>query len=337
LFGQFASVPKKHCAYGVDKEMGMTALETVALDQERWWSTALKLKNSNWARYRLMVVLGLAGAILEALAVQIHTSYPRPSQAAGYAGALALALALVVRAKGLRRERSEAWVLAAAASQSLKREMYRYRTSSGPYADRFGGNPEAKLLQRRDAIFEKAKSIGKYIVESDSKPLAPLASLDADAYIAERVNPEIDKFRKFSNNLSQVQTTWLRLEYFLASAAVLLAAILALTHNQAYSAWVIVIAFLSLAPGASTKLERYATLTVELQTMPDRLTSIFERWRANDGTLEQLVEQFEAAVLAEGEAWVADADELLEDTAASPVKGLAPELALHSPDSRAGA
>lgn len=315
----------------------MTALETVALDQERWSSTAFKLKNSNWARYRLMVLLGLAGATLEALAVQFHASYPGPSQAAGFAGAVALALALGVRAKGLRRERSEAWVLAAAASQSLKREMYRYRTSSGPYAERLDGHPEATLLQRRDAIFEKVKSIEKYIMESDSKPPASLGLLDADAYIAERVNPEIERFRKFSKNLPQLQTTWLTLENVLASAAVLAAAVLAFTHNQAYSAWVIVITFLSLAPGASTKSERYATLTVELQTMPDRLTSIFERWRANRGPLEQLVEQFEARVLAEGEAWVADVDELPEGTASSAAEEPAPELVPLSPASRAGA
>ena len=315
----------------------MTALETAALDQERWWSTALKLKNSNWARYRLMVVLGLAGAILEALAVQIHTSYVGVAQATGFAGAVALALVLVVRAKGLRRERSQAWVLAAAASQSLKREMYRYRTSSGPYADRPGSNPEATLLQRRDAIFAKVSSIQKYIMESDSKPVAPLGSLDADAYIAERVNAEIGKFRKFSKNLPEIQATWLRLEYVLASAAVLMAAVLAFTHNQAYSAWVIVITLLSIAPGASTKSERYATLIVELRTMPGRLTSILERWRAQHGTLEQLVEQIETALLAEGGAWIADADEFLEDTASLPMKAPAPELALHSPVSSAGA
>jgi hypothetical protein len=321
---------------GAEKEYRMTTLETVALDQRRWSATALKLKNSNWARFRLMVVLSLVGAILEALAVQIHTSYPGTSQVAGYAGTVALALVLVVRAKGLRRERSQAWVLAAAASQSLKREMYRYRTSSGPYADRLGGNPEATLLQRRDAIFEKVTSIQKYIMESDSKPVAQLGSLDTDAYIAERVSAEIGRFRKFSKNLPEIQATWLRLEYFLASAAVLVAAVLAFTHNQVYSAWVIVITFLSLAPGASTKSERYATLAVELRTMPDRLTSILERWRAHHGTLEQLVEQVEGALLAEGEAWVADVDEFLEDTASSPAKGSAPELALHSPASRAG-
>jgi len=314
----------------------MTTLEAVALDQRRWWETALELKNSNWARYRLMVILSLVGAILEALAVQLHASYPGASQAAGYAGAVALALVLVVRAKGLRRERAESWVLAAAASQSLKREMYRYRTASGPYAGRDGGNPETTLLQRRNAIFEKVKSIQKYIMEPDSKPVSPLGPLDADAYIAERVKTEIDKFRVFLKNLSQIQTSWLRFEYILASAAVLLAVVLVLTNNQAYSAWVIVITFLSLALGTSTKSERYATLTVKLRAMPDRLTSILEQWRALHGTLEQLVEQFEEALLGEGEAWVAVVDELA-DTASSPAKGSIPELALPSPAARARA
>src|SRR5579872_3945205 len=77
----------------------MTVLETVALDQRRWSATALRLKDSNWARYRLMAALILAGAILEAVALQIHTSYPAVSQLAGYVGAAALALVLVVRTR----------------------------------------------------------------------------------------------------------------------------------------------------------------------------------------------------------------------------------------------
>ncbi len=254
-----------------------------------------------------------------------------------YAGAVVLALVLVVRAKGLRPERTQAWVLAAAASQSLKREMYRYRTSSGPYADRPGGNPDAALLQRRDAIFEKVRSVQKYIMEPDSKPVTPLASLNVDAYIEERVNAEIGRFRKLSKILPEIQTTWLRSEYLLAGAAVLVAAVLALTHSQAYSAWVIVITFLSIALGASTKSERYATLAVELRTMPDRLTCILEQWRVCHGTLEELVEQVEAAVLAQGEAWVAVVDEFFEDTASLPAGGPAPELATHSPASGVGA
>ena len=314
----------------------MTTLETVALDQRRWSSTALSLKDSNWARFRLMVALSLAGAILEALAVQIHTSYPGASQVAGYAGAVALALVLVVRKKGLRRERAQAWVLATAAGQSLKSEMYRYRTSCGPYSDRFTRDPDATLLQRRDAIFEKVKSIQKYIVEPDSKSLSPLASLDADGYISERLNGELSKFRKFSQGLPEIQATWLKLEYLFAILAVLLAVVLTFTHNQAYGAWVIMITFLSVALGASTKAERYATLTVEFRTMPNRLTGILAKWRANQGSLEDLVERIEAAVLAEAENWVAVLDEdALEDVSLSGASSL--ESALPAPASRVGA
>ena len=316
----------------------MTALETVALVQRRWSSTALHLKDSNWARFQLMAALIVAGAILEAAALQMHTAYPTFSQLAGYAGALALALALVVRTKGLRRERAQAWVLAAAAGQSLMSEMYRYRTSVGPYSDRFGQNPETTLLRRCDAIFEKVKLIEKYLMEPDPKPLPPLGPLDADAYIAERVNGQVKMFRKYAKHLPESQTGWLRREYILASVAALAAVVLTFTHNQTYSAWVIIVAFLSLVLGASTKLERYATLTVELRTIPERLTGILENWRANQGTLEDLVERIEGVILAEAENWVAILDDdCIENTAVPLAGNQSQEPALHSPASRVGA
>lgn len=314
----------------------MTTLETVALDQRRWSSTALSLKDSNWARYQLMAAMVVVGAILEAVALQTHASYPAVSQLAGYAGAVALALVLVVRAKGLQRERAQAWVMAAAAGQSLMSEMYRYRTSSHPYSDHFGKDPEAMLLRRRDAILEKVKSIEKYIVEPDPKPLPPLGPLDADAYIAERVNGEVNLLRKYAKHLPQSQADWLRKEYILAGVAALAALVLTFTHNQVYGAWVIIIAFLSVALGASTKLERYATLAVELRSMPDRLTGILEKWKANQGTLEDLVERIEAAILAGNENWIAVLDEdVPEDVTLSGPSSLEPVL--QAPPSRVDA
>jgi hypothetical protein len=215
-------------------------------------------------------------------------------------------------------------------------EMYRYRTSSHPYSHHFGKDPGATLLRRRDAIFEKVKSIDKYIVEPDPEPLPPLGSLDADAYIAERVNGEINMLQKYSKHLPQSQSEWLRREYILASVAALAALVLAFTHNQAYSAWVIIVAFLSVALGASTKLERYATLNVELRSMPDRLTGILEKWRANQGTLEDLVERIETAILAGAESWIAVLDEdVLEDDSLSRPSSLEPVL--QAPASRVDA
>jgi hypothetical protein len=277
-----------------------------------------------------MAILVLAGAILEAVALQMHTSYPAVSQLAGYAGAAALALVLVIRTKGLQRERAQAWVFAAAAGASLMSEMYRYRTSSGPYSRRLGGNRETTLLRRRDAIFEKVKLIEKYIVEPDPKPLPPLGPLAVDDYIAERVTRKVNAFRKVSKEFPELQTQWLRMEYVLASIAALAAVVLTFTHHQVYSAWVIIVAFLSLVLGASTKLERYATLIAEARTMPDRLTGILERWRANQGTLEDLVERIEPALLAEAENWVAILDvNALEDVSLSRASLLEPHDIVH--------
>ena len=305
----------------------MTALETVALDQRRWSVTALSLKDSNWARYRLMALLILAGAILEAVALQVHATYPVVSQLAGYAGAAALGLALVIRTKGLRRERAQAWVFAAAAGESLLSEMYRYRTSCHPYSHHSGEDPETTLLLRRDAIFEKVKLIEKYIVEPDPKPLPSLGPLDVNGYIAERVTRQVNMFRRISKEFPELQTQWLRIEYVVASVAFLAAVILTFTHNQIYSAWVIIIAFLSILLGANTKLERYATLIAEARTMPDRLTGILERWRANQGTLEDLVERIEPALLAEAENWVAVLDvDALKDVSLPRAASLAPAL-----------
>lgn len=305
----------------------MTGLEIVALDQQRWGLTAGRLKTSNHERFSLMVKLTLAGAILQALALQIHTRYPTASEVAGYAAAVALGLVLVMRGRGLRAERVQAWVLAAAAAQSLKSEMYQYRTSAGPYSRQLGRNPEAKLLERRDEILEKVKPIQKYAVEPDPTTVARLGPLDADAYIAERVNTEISRFREFSDNLPKVQSAWLKQEYFLTIGGALLAAALTFTHSQAYGAWVIVITILSLASGVTAKAERYATLLVGYLAMPDRLTRILSRWQATQGPLEELVDQIEAAILSEGQAWVAGVDESIRDTTSdSPSK-----LVLRSP------
>jgi hypothetical protein len=116
-----------------------------------------------------------------------------------------------------------------------------------------------------------------------------------------------------------------------------LAAALTFTHHQPYAAWVIVIITLSLASGVTAMADRYAGLLVACRTMPDRLTSIIGRWRANQGTLEQLVGQVEAVLLAEAQAWVVNPDQDLKDAALSAVADTSPKMLPHFPGSRIGA
>jgi conflict system pore-forming effector with SLATT domain/uncharacterized protein DUF4231 len=295
------------------KENRMASLEAVALDQERWTLTADRLKRGlEKARLRIFG-LSIGAAILAALAAEMHTAYPVASEAAGYAAAVALALVVVVRAQGLSRQRVQAWVLAVAASRWLKSEMYQYRTSSGPYGDHFGGSPDATLLERRDDILEKVKAIQRYSVEPDPKMVTKLGPLDADAYISERVNGAINWFSRAAVHFVSAQGFWQKGEYILAIGGALLAATLTITHNLAYAAWVAVVTTASVVVGADNLAERYAEFGLTFRAMPARLTNILARWRANHGTLDQLVEQVEATLLEQSQAWVAGADEFWAD------------------------
>jgi hypothetical protein len=315
----------------------MTILETVALDYDRWWATAMAAKFGNHARFTWMVELTLAAAVLEVLALQLHTSYPIAAQIAGYAGVAALALVVVIRMRGLSRERIQAWVLAAAAAHALKSEMYLYRTSCGPFAESLGIDPDETLLQRRNEIVEKLGSIQKYIAEPKEKITRSLDPLDADAYISERINSEIRMFRQFTSNLNRIQCGWLRNENFLLIGGTLLAAILTFTHNQVYLAWAAVIAIMSIASGVTAKSERYATLLVEVKTMPVRLTSILDRWQANHGTLDQLVQQVEDVLLAQAQTWLLGINEIKYIAPSSPASDPTLKSALPFPASRVGA
>jgi hypothetical protein len=308
----------------------MASLEAVALDQKRWTLTADRMKE-NWARARSLILgLSIASAILAALAVQTHTSYPVASEGAGYAAAIALVLVVTVRAQGLRKGRVQEWVLADAASQSLLSEIYLYRTSSGPYSDQFGGNPETTLLERHDRILEKVKSIQQYTVNPDPQTLSSLEPMDADAYVVERVNTQISEFRKATAHVTAVQSFWQGAEYSLAIAGALLAAVLTFAHLQAYGAWVAVVTTMCVAVGPDLLAERFAQITVSFRQMPDRLTTILGRWRVNRGALDELVEQVEAALIKQSQAWFAEAHEFPEDIARSPAQDSRLKSALHS-------
>jgi hypothetical protein len=309
----------------------MTSLETVACDQEQWRLTAGRLKHNLERAREFVLGLSITGAVLEVLSLQFHTSYPVTSQAAGYAGAIALALMVAVRVKGLRKQQAQAWVLAAAASRSLKREMYLYRTSTGPYCDRLGSNPDATLLERRDDILERVSSIQRYAVKPEPKTGAPLGQLDADVYISERINSAMSGFQRGTDHFVSAQNFWRKLESFVAIAGALLAVALTFTHNQSYLGWVAVLTTIAGAVGSDTLAERYAQLIVEYQAMPARLTRIVGRWRANCGTLDQLVEEVEAALLQEHHAWIAGPQEFVKVAASLAGLDSSPKSGLRSP------
>jgi hypothetical protein len=292
------------------------AIGTLASDQKRWSVTASQLKKSI-SRSRLSIIgLAIAGAVLETLAAQVHQSVPDLAVWVGYAGAAALAVIAVVRQWKLGRERVQAWILARAASESFKRELYLYRTSAGAYAA--SSNPAATLFDRREEILGKVRSVQKYVGEPEKSTLNVPGPLDAEEYIKERVEGQIDWFRRRAAQNAKLQGLFGGAEFLLAIAGALLGAALTMTNKQVYGAWVAVITTVTGALGAHALAQRYEQLAVSYRATADRLASVVGRWRAVKGSLSQLVEQCEVALLEENQGWIAGADETMKENNGPP-------------------
>lgn len=299
-----------------------TALETVVVDQKRWSNAAGALKSSIDEARRLVLWLGVLGAILETAAAQIaHVSQIEDIQngaatnsglamALGYLGAAALAVAAVVRQRKLGHERAQAWVLCRAGSESLKREMYCYRTQTGPYAS--AGGREIELLNRRDQILEKLTPYQRYT--TDPQPTANVAgALDAHGYLDERVtgpkgnlNFYADRSNEYAKRLQFLN----RLQMFLAILGALLGVAVTLSRNQGYGAWVAVVTTISGALGAHLLAQRYEQLTISYRATAQRLQGAVARWQAaNSNNLGDLVEACEGILLQENQGWIAGTDQ----------------------------
>src|SRR5271154_4267943 len=95
------------------------ALTTVTRDQKRWSLTASTLKASIGQAQWTILVLAIAGAVLATAGAQIHQTNPELAQAFGYGGAAALAIVAVIRQWRLGHERTQAWIMSRAGSESL--------------------------------------------------------------------------------------------------------------------------------------------------------------------------------------------------------------------------
>jgi hypothetical protein len=287
----------------------MGALQTVATDQKRWSLTASEIKASIGLARWTILILAVSGAVLETWGAQIQGHLPALAQAAGYLGTAALVVVAVIRQWKLGHDRVRAWILARSASEALKRELYLYRTGTGPYAI---AGAEETLLSRREQILAKVQAVQGTRVEPKGEIQAP-APLNASGYLAERINGakgQIPFFLQRAAGYAKTQRILEGLEFFLALLGAALGAALTMTGKQAYGAWVAVITTVSAAVAAHVIAQRYEQLAVSYRATADRLAGIAAGWQAKkDKTLAQLVEPCEDILLEENQGWIAGTDD----------------------------
>ena len=300
-----------------------SALETVIASQKRWSTTANSLKSSIERARRTVLWLAVLGAILETFAAQLagvsqierigtsKAAYVHLAMALGYLGAAALAVVAVVRQWKLGHDRIQAWVLSRAGSESLKREIYRYRTRSGPYA---AGNPDNELLNQHDKILENLQPYLKYITRSQPSTPGPVPGLlDVAGYLKERIEEpkgNIGFFNDRSNLYSERLKLLNETQLVLAILGALLGAAVTMTGTQTYGAWVAVLTTISGVLAAHALAQRYEQLTISYRAAAQRLQSAVGRWKAADGgNPGDLVEVCENILLEENQGWIAGADQ----------------------------
>jgi len=285
------------------------ALGIVVMDQRRWSLTAVHLKRNIDRSRTAILLLMIAGAAFEVLGAQIHQWIPSQGAIVGYCGAVALAIVAVVRQWKLGKDHVQAWILARSASESFKREMYLYRTSTGDYS---GDDSSSVLLDRRDQILGKVKSIQRYVVGHNLSKIDIPASLDAEGYIAERVKTQIEWFQERADRAENLQNILEDAQFIVAIGGALLGTALTITGSQAYGSWVAVITTIIAAAGTYLATQRFVQQMISYRSAADRLESITARFQLSNSDYHRMIERCEAVLGEENESWIAGADEIIK-------------------------
>jgi hypothetical protein len=136
------------------------------------------------------------------------------------------------------------------------------------------------------------------IAATFANPIAPMPphQFARDRYITERIDGQLKYFRDH------------------AIVAALLGAASTIIGRQAYGAWVAVITTIIGAVASHALVQRYEQLASSYRATADRLQGIVARYRASNGTLDELVQQAEAALFEQNQGWIAGGDEMIKDS-----------------------
>jgi hypothetical protein len=196
--------------------------------------------------------------------------------------------------------------MARSASEALKRELYAYRTSTGPYRDE---NRDQALADRRDAILEKVSRFQAFAAEPPDVATTVLEPLTPDAYVQERILAQVAWFRSRASSYSARQSQFAFAQFALALASAIAGTILASMPDKTLLAWVAVLTTVLGALSSHLLAQRYEQLTISYRATADRLEGVRDRWCDGRSSFEQLVSQCESTLAQENQAWITGIDD----------------------------
>jgi hypothetical protein len=269
--------------------------------QRVWSQVAVRLKARIDRARSVGLMLGVVGAVLGVLAVQVGGGAGAGRGLAVGAG-VAVGLVPLVR-RGASQETVRAWTRARSVSEGLKSEVYAYLAGGSAYAD--GERDRALSVRTGEIVASVDDLVGTTAgVEPDGR-LLPAVS-DVESYLVERVDGQVEDYYRPKAALYACRLGWLRrVEVTLGAASVVLAVLAGTGGVVAAGAWVAVVSTVAATVAAHAGSARYDHQIVEFERTAARLAQLCVLWRVEGWSPAELIDACEEVISIENQAWMA--------------------------------
>lgn len=272
-----------------------------------------KKELTTW-QYRVLI-LGIAGAIFGVLCQQsiplklyVNHIWQHLPTLLGALSALFLGAATYFGKEVVNPEQERHWIRSRSIAETLKAESYLFLTAVAPYNK---DNRADILLEETKKLLESVSGLPHLNLSEEEKGFElPSGNLTTKAYIAQRVNDQINNYyRKRSDDYIDKIRNCKKVGLILGIIAIALGA---LGSTGWTAGWVAVISTISASIVAYVYAGRYQYLIVSYQATAHHLEFLRTRWEASGKTdadkdeRDQFILDCEDAISIESNAWMAE-------------------------------
>lgn len=295
-----------------------------------WNNTAVRLRGSLTFWRRLVLILGIVGAIAATLSTHPFITELVAGKAAwlsyvprglGILSAILLGLAAFFSQRVLSPKDEEQWVSARAAAEAFKREAFLLVAKAPPYDVDASTAPAEAISNSLGAMerFPPNSARG-----GEAPPVCPLT---VDDYLKLRLKDQEDWYARRAGDHRKVLQRIRAFTFALGAVAVILSAI----SSDTTAPWVAVITTLTATLTAYLYAWRYQYMVVSYLATASKLSALRARWRtsrkteADTAERNQLILECEGILSAENKAWMTELNRR-DETGAAQVAGKPTDL-----------
>ena len=194
------------------------ALEYAWGEYRVWAATSRQKKGEIFSWKFRVLVLTVAGAILATVSKQLAGVSDPAAWAIGIVGGGLVALATYLGREILSPDQERIWIRARSLAETLKAEIFLFRTGAAPYE---GPDPGPKLLKQVEKHLDTVADVQSVNLSAeDRRKRLPEGPLSVEEYIKERLDDQIDSFYRLrAQEYDRLMQRWRNINLALGATA----------------------------------------------------------------------------------------------------------------------